>query len=252
MTGLVSQVLVSGQNVFAVDESDLTTQMFNEDGSLKEGVMSGNTEAKSLTFTTSFPATSDSSSAILSIDGKNTGMDLTDSKINASYELPDKWTAAPDYLDTLLSVREKACDRITVFQVPGIFKDTSVLEKATTIGVAKALGMKSIEAGVFPKTLQSADIISGRKVNKVSSRTDDEGGMRKYYEFDIAVAPDTCGSSAENLGLGFCPYDTVVLLSATIIDGKMMVCGITCTKDEWKRSNSDLKRVRNSFFVEQA
>lgn len=251
LTGLVSQVLSLGQDVFAVDESDLTTQMFNEDGSLKEGVINGNIEAKTLLVTTSFPAASDSPSAIVSVDGKNVGMDLSDSRINASYELPDKWTAAPDYLDTLLSIREKACDRITVFQVPGVFKDVSVLEKATTIGVAKALGMKSVEAGVFPKTLQSADIVGGRKVNKVSSRTDDEAGMRKYYEFDIAVAPDTCGSSAENLGLGFCPYDTIVLLSATIIDGKMMVCGVTCTKDEWKRSNSDLKRVRNSFFVEQ-
>jgi hypothetical protein len=125
------------------------------------------------------------------------------------------------------------------------------LEKATTIGVAKALGFSSVAAGVLPKSLPGADTVTGRKVSKAASLKEEETEKRKYYEFDMAVAPDTCGTSAENLGLGFCPYDTIVLLSATIIDAKMMVCAVTCTKDEWKRSNAELKIVRNSFFVEK-
>jgi len=228
--------------------------MFNEDGSLKDGVIDGNkAEAKDITITVPFPAPADATSAITSIDGKdvknNTGEALT---ISASYQVPDKWTSAPDYLDTLLSVREKACEKIALFQVPGIYKDYSVLDKATTTGLAKVFNFKSIEAGVFPKTLASADIVSGRKVEKAFSRDNEDEKKRKYYEFDLAVAPDKCGSSEENLGLGFCPYDTIVLLSATIIEGKMMVCGVTCTKNEWKRSNADVKRLRNSFFVEPA
>ena len=79
---------------------------------------------------------------------------------------------------------------------------------------------------------------------------DDSTETRQYYNFDIAVTPKTCaGGEVENLDLGFCPYDTVVLLSATIVEGKMMVCSVACTIDEWKASSADLKRVRDSFFV---
>lgn len=251
VAGLVS-ILSSAYSQSAVAADDLTSQMFNEDGSLKDGVIDGNkAEAKDITVTVPFPAPTEATSAIISVDGKGIKNSIEETmKISASYQIPDKWTSAPDYLDTLLSVREKACERISVFQVPGVYKDYSVLDKATSIGIAKVFNFKSIEDGVFPKTLASADIVSGRKVQKPLSRGDDDDKMRKYYEFDLAVAPDKCGNSEENLGLGFCPYDTIVLLSATIIEGKMMVCGVTCTKNEWKRSNADIKRLRNSFFVE--
>jgi hypothetical protein len=250
IAGVLSQILTAGsQNAIAAD--DLTSQMFNEDGSLKEGVIVGDAEAKDKKVELPFPSNSDSTEAIISVDGVVPVGSSESSGIKASYTVPDKWTAAPDYLDTLLSVQEKACDRIAVYQVPGVFKDNSVLDKATTIGVAKALGFSTIAKGTFPKTLPGADIVSGKKVSKAASSASDGEEKRKYYDFDMAVAPDSCGTSADNLGLGFCPYDTIVLLSATIIDGKMMVFGLTSTKDEWKRANADLKRVRNSFFVEK-
>lgn len=271
MSGLI--LSSSSKAAFAAGEGgdtstsgeDMTTQMFNEDGSLKAGSTTADIEAKSSTVSILFPAdpsnsdNDSSAKAIVSIDGSNANSagvedqgESSSSKIKTSYEIPDKWTPAPEYLDTLLSVREKACDHITVYQVPGTFKDNSILEKATTIGVAKALNFASTGQGVFPKALLSADVISGRKVTKVVSTNSDDSGEKKqkYYEFDLAVAPDTCGQSAENLNLGFCPYDTIVLISATIVDQKMMVCGVTCTKNEWKRANADLKRVRGSFFVE--
>jgi hypothetical protein len=268
-TALTLNELLFRDPLNASASEDLTSQMFNEDGSLKQGFMKGasekDLEAKDKTVSVIFPleetAALDKSRAIVSMDGKDIPVDSIREGIKASYSVPEKWTAAPDYLDTLLSSREKACDRITVYQVPGIFSNYSTLDKATTVGVAKALGFNTVPAGILPKTLLSADIVSGRKVSKLansSSRGGEEAqGTGKevdkfiYYEFDLAVAPDTCGTSAENLGLGFCPYDIIVLLSATIIDGKMMVCAVTCTKDEWKRSNSDLKRVRNSFLVEK-
>lgn len=268
-TALTLNELLFRDPLNALASEDLTSQMFNEDGSLKQGFMKGGSEkdleAKDKTVSVMFPlgetATLDKSRAIVSMDGKDIPIDSLREGIKASYSVPEKWTAAPDYLDTLLSSREKACDRITVYQVPGIFSDYSTLDKATTVGVAKALGFNTVPVGILPKTLLSADIVSGRKVSKLANSstrsgeetqgTGKEADKFMYYEFDLAVAPDTCGTSAENLGLGFCPYDTIVLLSATIVDGKMMVCAVTCTKDEWKRSNSDLKRVRNSFLVEK-
>jgi len=247
----------------ADDGEDMTSQMYNADGSLID-MSKIEIEAKSNTVTVMFPSKessiADAKTAFVSADGNaatnQEGQSLKSnssaaSAIKSTYEVPDKWTPAPEYLDTLLSVREKACDHITVYQVPGTFKDNSVLEKATTIGLAKALNFASTGPGVFPKKLAAADIVSGRKVNKAASSAEGEELKRKYFEFDLAVAPDTCGQSAENLNLGFCPYDTIVLLSATIVDNKMMVCGVECTKNEWKRANADLKRIRGSFFVEE-
>jgi len=253
-------------------EGDMTSQMFNEDGSLKEGILSNGAnadviEAKSTTITIPFPSKSSTDDAIVSADGSNIELTLStdntssaeNALVKAQYIIPDKWTPAPEYLDTLLAVREKACDHITIYQVPGTFKDNTLLEKATTIGIAKALNFASvfkIRPDVLPKSIVSADIVSGRKVLKPkssSSNGDDNSkdNKRLYYEFDLATAPDNCGQSAENLGLGFCPYDTIVLVSATIVNEKMYVCGVTCNKTEWKRANADLKRVRGSFFIDE-
>jgi len=223
---------------------DLTSQIYNEDGTLKDAIEQ---EAKSRTVSIAFPTATTLQTAITSVDGIQVepppSNNTTTNTIEASYQLPEKWTPAPEYLDTLLSVQKKACDRIVIYQVPDRFEDYKTLDKASTVGVTKALATRSIvETGVFPENLKGADLIGGKKVSKAEGR--------KYYEFDLAVAPERCSKDgAENLGLGFCPYDTIVLFSATIIEGKMMVCGITCTRDEWKRSSADIKRVRESFVV---
>lgn len=267
----------------AADDSsgDLTSQMFNEDGSLK-GNNGNNIEAQSKTVNVSFPIknndnASNTYSAIVNLDGKfitksaNLESDGGTSLLKTSYQTPDKWTSAPDYYDTLLSSQQKACDHIMIYQVPGTFKDYSTLDKATALGVAKALNFDSIGSetykSIFPKSLNDADVISGRKVYKkkmggdVGREGEGEGGgdssndkkdnnQQLYYEFDVAIAPTTCEQSTENLNLGFCPYDTIVLISATIVSEKMMVCAVSCNKDMWKRANADLKRVRGSFVVE--
>ncbi len=262
-------------------KSDLTSQMFNEDGSLKENNGNNNIiEAQSKTINASFPIKNNDDNAIVNLDGKfiitnsessDYGTTGTTPLLKTSYQTPDKWTSSPDYYDTLLSSQQKACDHIMIYQVPGTFKDYSMLDKATTLGVAKALNFDSIGSdtykSVFSKSLNDADVISGRKVYKKKIRGDEGGGeggdsssndkkknknnnQQLYYEFDVAIAPTTCEQSSENLGLGFCPYDTIVLISATIVNEKMMVCAVSCNKDMWKRANADLKRVRGSFVVE--
>jgi len=260
LSGIIPLLIISKEAspASASDSDDLTSQIYNPDGSLKgtmDGTIDKGSEAKSRAVTISFPASSTSKTAISSVDGSAITFSDDANLINATYQVPGKWTEAPNYIDTLLDTREKACDRIIVYQLPEKFGDFNQLEKATTIGVAKALGVGSMEKGILPDTITSADVISGKKVNKAErspSNDDDGSGTRKYYEFDLAVAPNSCGNSAENLGLGFCPYDTVLLLSATIVEGKMIVLVCQANKDEWKRSSADLKRVRNSFFVEFA
>lgn len=230
-------------------DDDLTSQMFNEDGSLKS-VMNGKSpseiEAKSRKITINIP-NQYAEKAIVSVDGEKIFTSLNENEtIKLSYDVPQKWTDAPEYIDTLLASGEKACERIVVYQVPGTFKDFTKLEKATTIGVALALGVNTLDNGVLPKSLTTADVINGRKINK----SDGSDGENRYYEFDLALAPDKCDpKGAENLGLGFCPYDTIALMSATIVSERMFVFAVLCTKDEWKHSNADLKRVRSSFVV---
>jgi hypothetical protein len=99
--------------------------------------------------------------------------------------------------------------------------------------------------GLLPKSVNRADIISARKqLREIGENSNN------YYDFDIAIAPDQCSSdSDENLGLGFCPYEAIILISATIVQKTLVACCVLCTKEEWKINSSDIKRVRSKFRV---
>ena len=225
-------------------DNDLASSLFNPDGSLKEGVES---EAKFRTVSISWreDATDDTNSLIRNddgVDGKTTASGSTNN-VRLSYKLPLKWATGTDvsgdalYFDRTEGVNAKACRRITVFRPSGIDIPESRLDKASTVGIAESLGVPDDLT-----LLRSADLISGRTVTRDGQR---------YYEFDLAVAPKTCDTnSKENLGLGFCPYDTIYLLSATIHNGRLYVMAIESDKAEWRRANSDLKLVRSSFAVQ--
>jgi hypothetical protein len=85
------------------------------------------------------------------VDGSPTmNPDTTPVLLQASYEIPMKWSES--YLDTFSngSSAKKACERIIVYQTP-VSDDSSILEKATSIGVAKALGKKlTVVLGISP------------------------------------------------------------------------------------------------------
>ena len=233
--GFCSLVLLPTPSAFSDDEGDLASQLFNPDGTLKEGVEA---EAKQR-FTEFKWDFSDNLS--LREDGVDVGDTKPGSQVRLSYTFPFKWSDGKDgdplYFDRSEGTNAKACKRITVYQAPGK-ADAKLLQKAATIGVAKSL--------IAPdglKRLYKADIISGR----ISTRND-----QTYYEFDMAAAPETCGESKENLGLGFCPYDNIFLLSATIVADRLFVIVVECDSTRiWKLASSDLKRVRSSFVVEE-
>lgn len=213
---------------------DLTSQLFNADGSLKDGVES---ETKFRRVEIKWDP---SDQLALNEDGVNFENTKSGSQLRLSYELPLKWSNGEDgdpvYFDRSEGTNAKACKRITVYQAPG-FADVKQLEKATTIGVAKALGAPQSMARLY-----NADIISGR----VSTRN-----SQKYYEFDMAAAPETCGDSIENLGLGFCPYDNIFLLSALIVKDRLYCIVVECDSTRiWRLASSELKRVRSSFSVD--
>lgn len=228
------------------DESDMTTQLFNPDGSLKEG-SNLSTEATFRSITTLFPdSTPPSGNPLVATDDK--GIDLpSDVKgtVKVTYKTPEKWspTETSLYTDTTNGVNLSACDRVQVYQT-SVPNSKKVLEKATTVGVAKSLMVPTEGINANGKLL-SADLVAGRKREK-----DDI----MYWDFDLAVAPETCGEgkgrAKEDLGLGFCPYENIVLLSAAMVNDILYVVQVECGREQWRRSNADLKRLRESFTVE--
>ncbi|GMI23254.1 hypothetical protein TrRE_jg3581 [Triparma retinervis] len=80
------------------------------------------------------------------------------------------------------------------------------------------------------------DLIAGAKRTK---------GDKTYYDYDLAYAPSQCANSGvgANLGLGFCPYQTVFVLTAC--EGYCFVA--KADANEWKVGNSDIKGIRASW-----
>jgi hypothetical protein len=215
------------------EEGDLTSTLYNPDGTTKEGV---EVQAKFHDVDFSWDV---ADQLALRIDGSNQGDTKSGSQIRLSYRFPFKWSDGKDgdelYFDRSEGTNGKPCKRIIVYQAAGK-ADVKRLEKAAVTGVAKALDVPD-----ELKRLYSADVVSGR----VSTRNG-----QTYYEYDMAAAPDTCGNSKENLGLGFCPYDNVFLLSATILNDRLYVFSTECDSTKlWKKASVDLKAARSSFTV---
>jgi hypothetical protein len=212
------------------DEEDLTSKLYNTDGSVRDDISK---EAKERDVSFSWDV---QEQGVTQIDGKSDSS--AGSQVKLNYKLPEKWISNDKgmYIDPSEGVNAKAADHIIVYQAPGLV-DAKQLQKASTIGVGKALQ-------VIPALdrVRGADLIGGRKVAK-----GDDGQL--YYEFDLASAPKTCDESSEqNLGLGFCPYERIFLLSATVTsEGRLYVLAVECDNLEWKQANADLKRVRSSF-----
>mmetsp|Transcript_54168 Transcript_54168/g.162189 ORF Transcript_54168/g.162189 Transcript_54168/m.162189 type:complete len:349 (-) Transcript_54168:214-1260(-) len=231
----------------ADSSESLASRMFNPDGSLRSGE---EVEAKSRIVEAFF---SSSSEAVVSVDGSKAGEGSGGgdfSAVKVSYSVPQKWSSESGerlYLDPSEGVNARAARRIAVYRLPSPAEEKT-LDKATAIGVAKALGVPTVADQIgYAKSILKADVVSGRKSVR--------DGI-KYYEFDLAVAPDSCDDTdasgkKENLGLGFCPYDSVALLGATVAeDGRMYVISVESDREQWKRASADLKRVRSSFRVE--
>ncbi|KAL3811747.1 hypothetical protein ACHAXA_005717 [Cyclostephanos tholiformis] len=252
-----------------VNEADLTSQLFNPDGSLRDPNMIVEAQEKAVDLSFSIPSYSDAIHINIAMDGLQPTSLVTDAATNlrASYNLPLKWNLKeslqlPLYYDSSEGKNGKSCNRITVYSISKNDLDATILKKASEVGVAKSLFMDRISNDYFDKGVQKADLISGRTVRKPIQSLKEKGEFDEqvYYEFDLAFAPAECPGymegNKENLGLGFCPYDSIYLVSATVLKtnegdegGTMMCCVVECNKNEWKIANSDLRRIRNSFKV---
>lgn len=223
ITGPITPVIASD------DDSDLTKKLFNADGSLKQQT---EIEAKFRSVELLWDVSDRPFSAV---DGRDVESDAKGSSLKISYKLPEIWGDGNElYVDKRDGVNRKACKKITVYQAPGT-ATVDRLEKASKVGVYKALDLKD-------------DFIDLKKADLISGRTSVKGGQ-KYFEFDLAVAPSTCDSSSDNLGLGFCPYESIYLVSSTIVNDRLYAFIEECDKSQWKRSNAELKQVRSSFVV---
>jgi hypothetical protein len=236
---------------------DLTSKLFNPDGSLRDP--NTVTEAQERLVNLSFSKSAASDVFTVSNDGSQP---TVEGGLKVSYKLPTKWNSDPSlqlplYYDSSEGKNGKACNRITVYSISVPNLNMSVLDKASKVGVAKSLFMDKLPNKYFDQGVLKADLISGRTSRK-PIKDGDAIDEQIYYEFDLAFAPLECPKyeegNKENLGLGFCPYDSIFLVSATVLEkeGTMVVGVVECNKDEWKIANSDLRRVRSSFEVNRA
>jgi hypothetical protein len=184
---LVGSVLVASPSLpaNAEDVDPLAASLYNPDGSVKDSIEQ---EAKFRTVGLSWDP---SDERLLSLDGVNSGSTPKGSKVKLTYELPEKWATGTGedglYFDKSPGVNARALERITVYQAPGTVP-IDQLEKATKIGVAKALQVTDDIKGAG-----SADLVGGRTAIR---------NGQKYFEFDMGVAPASCdASSKDNLGL---------------------------------------------------
>eukprot|EP00529_Nitzschia_sp_RCC80_P030406 CAMPEP_0113512230 /NCGR_PEP_ID=MMETSP0014_2-20120614/39227_1 /TAXON_ID=2857 /ORGANISM="Nitzschia sp." /LENGTH=300 /DNA_ID=CAMNT_0000408571 /DNA_START=282 /DNA_END=1185 /DNA_ORIENTATION=+ /assembly_acc=CAM_ASM_000159 len=221
------------------DNNGLTQQLFNADGSLKEGVES-ELKFRNVKYTWNPPGANDDGLSF-NRDGKDITVSSSssssdDKKLQISYEYPVRWSDGtggdPIYFDRSEGTNAKACKRITVYRSPGLV-DPSTLEKAAKIGVATAFNIPKDNKELDLDRLYGADIISAKTTDR---------GQNTYYEFDMASAPTTCGNSKENLGLGFCPYDLIYLVSATVVNDRLYCIVVECDDTKiWKINSSELK-----------
>jgi hypothetical protein len=227
--------------------SDLTTQLFNTDGSLKQEM-----DAQAKFRQICVQLDNDSTTPTIVVDGKQQsstssssfGSSSPPAQVKVTYQIPESWSSSPPpYVNT--NTQQEVCQKITILRVPNPDPATT-LKKATQIGVAKALRL--------PSLYQAADLVGGRtSVRKTNNNNDND--QKLYYEFDLAVAPTNCDTKNANqpndtLGLGlFCPYESIALVSATASSTDAFVLLVESNPDQWKRANADLRRIRTSFTV---
>jgi hypothetical protein len=162
-------------------DNDLTSTIYNSDGTLKEGVES-EVKYRDVSFTwgqsdeisihEDGADASKSSSTTKSSESDTTGS----SQYTLSYQIPMRWSDGKDgdpvYFDRSVGVNSKAAKGITIYQAPGK-ASIDRLQKATTVGVAKAIDVPEQFSRLY-----KADIVSGRTVGR---------GSQKFYEFDMAA-----------------------------------------------------------------
>lgn len=215
-------ILATGNRaVWAEDDesSSLTQKLFNADGSLKDAT---DTTVSFRTVTISLPL--DQTSVL--VQDATRSSTTSNNSVQVQYDLPEMWNDKYQNAN-----KEQFCDTILVYRPAG-----DMDEKTFTSAVKK---------GVV-STLQLSHLISGT-ADLLSAKTNSNSGA---LEYDLAVAPQTCASSAtDNLGLGFCPYDTIYLLSTLLYQNQLYVLLIRSTKEQWKVGSAELKRVRSSFRI---
>jgi hypothetical protein len=295
----------TNNNASDTDDDDATTmvtQLFNTDGSLKDtgSVVAASVRPVTLSLEEEEVVVARSSSSSLWVDGKRLSSDTTTttttttttnsrkvignnrrSSIVIRYDLPTKWDST-NYLDT--TTQERACTHISVYRVP--YHPTSTnhgTASSSSIAVSDILHALP-ENSAVGAILRRADLMSGRIRRVVvvpqDKNSDSDSAILRppmsYSELDFAVAPTTCsGGEAEDLRLGFCPYDRILLVSAIVVaadtttttttqttvppppaeednndDGTFLYLLIVeSTRAEWQRANAELRRVRSSFTV---
>mmetsp|Transcript_18886 Transcript_18886/g.39301 ORF Transcript_18886/g.39301 Transcript_18886/m.39301 type:complete len:242 (+) Transcript_18886:6-731(+) len=184
-----------------------------------------------------------SAASNLYTQGTDTSSELKSRTISTSqysYQVPSKWQGDGPFIDISYPDKPSACTSLSVMKLGA---DVSLSDLGGDVN-------KICEAFDVPATTpdgtltdkknkwKGIDLIAGAK------RTKDG---RTYYDYDLAYAPSKCDNSGvgANLGLGFCPYQMVFVVSGC--DGYGFQA--KANAKEWKVGNGDIKGIRASWTV---
>jgi hypothetical protein len=135
--------------------------------------------------------------------------------------------------------KEKACDKIIVYQKTGSALPDA-LDKAASgrWKISRALDIGDRLDPDLCRNMKRAEVIGQRTIIK-----DMDGSRQAYYEFDLTVTPDDDSSTKD---------DILLFVSATVLNKRLFVCIAQCDEAQLKRTGSDLQLVRSSFQVKDA
>ena len=144
---------------------DLTSQLFNEDGSPKEAIIGAQDNTINLPF--SLPTNINGVSINVATDGQSASPSTSEAttNINASYKIPLKWnqdatSKVPLYYDSSEGKNGKSADRITVYSISAPDNlDMKTLDKASSVGVAKSLFMDQIPNSYYDKGVLESPLV---------------------------------------------------------------------------------------------
>jgi hypothetical protein len=160
---------------------------------------------------------------------------------NSSFMVPDVWkeptvdlagTKPGPWIDT---VNGPIAESIAVSTCP---TDLTSLDQ---LGQVSALPLKRIGFD----DLARADLVAA--VRRQGSG--DGVNETPYFDYDLAVSPQSCARDQEIVP-GACLPTRVVLLSCAVRAGQLHALRIEVSPDQWRKAGTTLRNVRSSFTVD--
>ena len=140
--------------------------------------------------------------------------------------------------------KDMVADKVAVTATISSLASIADLGAVEKVDVIKTLGLER-RLGIGRADLVAA---AKRSVSPSSSNSGRGADGTVFYTWDLAAAPPMgqCNEGDQFGGALGCSYDRIILLSATVFEGKLFVLSVLANSDEWKGRGKALRALRDS------